>query len=55
MSAHTPGQWVLGNENNACCDVQAGPVAISLDRSDYHTGAIVAKAAVAKARGGVTP
>lgn len=32
MSAHTPGPWVLGNENNDCCDVDTGKTTISLDR-----------------------
>lgn len=38
MSAHTPGPWKLGDENNACCDVDAGPVRITLDRMDPFTG-----------------
>jgi hypothetical protein len=41
MSTHTEGPWILGDENNAGCEVQAGPVRISLDRADPFTGAYV--------------
>lgn len=32
MSKHTPGPWSIGDDNNATCEVIAGPVAIPLDR-----------------------
>jgi hypothetical protein len=35
--SHTPGPWTLGNENNQCCDVEAGQTVISLDRMGQHT------------------
>ena len=34
MSAHTPGPWKLGDENDACCSVSTGRSAIWLDRMD---------------------
>lgn len=36
MSAHTPGPWKMGNENNQCCDVECGDgrTSISLSRFD---------------------
>ena len=36
MSAHTPAPWVLGNENNQCCDVECGGgrTSVSLNRFD---------------------
>lgn len=34
-------EWMLGNESNECCDVDAGPVSISLSRHDRNTGALV--------------
>jgi len=36
VSAHTPGPWVLGNENNQCCDVECGDgrTSVSLNRFD---------------------
>lgn len=32
MKKHTPGPWFIGDDNNAGCEVIAGPVAIPLDR-----------------------
>jgi hypothetical protein len=37
----TAGPWVLGNENNECCDVFTGKTTIALDRIDPHVGCIV--------------
>ena len=36
MSAHTPGPWILGNEDEQCCDVECGGgrTSISLNRFD---------------------
>lgn len=42
MSAHTPGPWSIGNENNECCDVETGKTVISLDRHDpFMSGVII--------------
>jgi len=36
VSAHTPGPWILGNEDEQCCDVECGGgrTSISLNRFD---------------------
>lgn len=37
---HTPGPWVIGDENNACCDVLLGTdhnLTCSMDRRDNNT------------------
>lgn len=36
MSAHTPGPWILGNEDEQCCDVECGGgrTSVSLNRFD---------------------
>jgi hypothetical protein len=35
---HTPGPWFIGDDNNAGCEVIAGPVAIPLDRTPRCPG-----------------
>jgi hypothetical protein len=41
---HTPGPWILGDENNQCCEVVLGcshNLVVSLDRQDINTGKVV--------------
>ena len=38
MTNHTPGPWFIGDDNNAACEVIAGPVAILLDRTPRCPG-----------------
>jgi hypothetical protein len=38
---HTAGPWLLGDENDACAEVECGLTRISLDRTDPYTSKYV--------------